>query len=236
MADIELYADKPNLYNRLQHSRPDYAGAVDAVVEMATRELSERMNATVADFCCGTGSITKTIAEKLGGIKRAILIDINWEFLKIARASHIKAEYIGVRCSDILNVRLGNESDVVLSVFAYHHVPNDQKQKYVSQVRSALKPGGVLILAEIYMPDREATIQYYKNLYESVSLREQNPDLHKFLMQTAQSDEFEFKVSKDFADTQFRKNGFKLLESKKIWPLDSKSAQEVGTFVQTWRL
>ena len=57
--------------------------------------------------------------------------------------------------------------------------------------------------------------------------------MKEFLLQTARSDEFEFKVSKKFADEQFKDNGFTLLEEIKIYP---KNENSKGMFVQVYRL
>lgn len=236
MLDIELYKKTPELYEELQHLRPDYTGAIIAVMKFSLGELKDKINVIIADFCCGTGENTKLLAEKLGGIGKAILIDINKEFLKMAEASGIKANQIDTHCTDILNVVLQNEADLVLSVFAYHHLQDGQKNDYILKIKEALKHDGVLVLAEIYIPNKETEIEYYKYLYENITKQNQTPELHKFLMETSKSNNFEFKVGKEFADKQLQDNGFVLTKSQKIWPLDNKFSENMGTFVEVWTL
>jgi cyclopropane fatty-acyl-phospholipid synthase-like methyltransferase len=135
--------------------------------------------------------------------------------------------------SDILNASVPRENDIVISMFAYHHVPDQSKRKYIEVAKSALKRGGILILGEIYSPDRETTLKYYDDLWNAIDPRVQTPALQTFLKQTAESEDFEYKVSKQFAHDQLVAAGFKLLISKKIWP---DTLDNVGTYVEVWKL
>ena len=127
------------------------------------------------------------------------------------------------------------EADIVLAMFAYHHISDDDKNTFLKQVRGALKPQGLLILGEIYTPNRKTTISYYENLYNSIPKEKQSPALKKFLTETAESEQFEFKVTKSFADNQLTKNNFTLLQSEKIFPTDNTFNPTVGTFVEVWK-
>jgi len=230
MNDVDLYTNKTDSYNQIQNSRPDYTESIETVVQYAKKYIPSR--AIVAAFCCGTGSVAKTISEVVDGLDKVVLIDINKHFLNIALDSNIKTDRVETIEGDILDVKFTQVADAVLSIFAYHHVPDKDKDKFVKQIKQALKPKGILILGEIYMPDRETTISYYNDLLLSVPKGLQTPTLKKFLEETAKSEEFEFKVDKSFADNQLKENGFTLLESSKIWPKDNTTT---GTFVEVWQ-
>lgn len=234
MSDISLYNESTELYDDLQYRRIDYIGAMDAFKDLGIKYLEGKDNLIISDFCCGTGKSSKMLSERLS-IAKVTLIDINKDFLRIAKESGINTE-IDIIEGDILDVQLKLESDVVISMFAYHHVKDRDKQKFINQIISTLKKDGILILGEIYTSDKETTIQYYKNLLNTIGYNSKSIELEKFLMQTANSDDFEFKVSQDFAHSQFNKSGFKLLESKKIWPVDNSFANDVGMFVEVWKL
>jgi hypothetical protein len=103
-------------------------------------------------------------------------------------------------------------------------------------VKRALKPGGVLLLGEIYSPDKATTLSYYSHLWEAIPAGDRSPELEKFLKQTAESDEFEYKVSRAFAHDQLRVAGFTLVSATKIWPMDKTFAEDVGTWVEVWKL
>jgi cyclopropane fatty-acyl-phospholipid synthase-like methyltransferase len=135
-----------------------------------------------------------------------------------------------------LNTKLRSEYDVVISMFAYHHVPDTSKAKYIEIAKSALKKGGLLFLGEIYSPDKVTTLAYYEHLLNSIEPSLRTPELEKFLRQTAESDEFEYKVSQDFAHEQLNESGFTLFDSFKVWPMDKRFNSDVGTFVEVWKL
>lgn len=232
-SDVELYEKTAGNYEKLQMLRPDYTGAKSALLDLAQIYLKGKSNLVIADFCSGTGINTRMLADHIS-IAKAVLVDINKEFLEITRNSEIKAQVETIE-SDILKVDFHSGTDAVISMFAYHHVPDDKKAEYIFQVREALKEGGLLFLGEIYSSNKETTLEYYKYLYESISKK--SPELERFLMQTAQSDHFEYKVLKKFADVQLQAAGFKLLESRKIWPTDYHfEDKNVGTFVEVWQL
>jgi SAM-dependent methyltransferase len=232
-SDVELYEKKAEDYDLMQNLRPDYVGAKSAFLELAQNYLRGKNDLVIDDFCSGTGINTRLLADRIS-IAKATLIDINEQFLQIAKNSEIKAQ-IETVASDILDADFHSGADAVISMFAYHHVPDDRKAEYISQVREALKEGSLLFLGEIYSPDKETTLEYYKYLCDSIPNK--SPELERFLMQTAQSDHFEYKVAKKFADAQLQAAGFKLLESRKIWPTDPHfNDKNVGTFVEVWQL
>lgn len=229
IADIELYNATPEEYDRVQNMRPDYRGAINTTVDLAAKYTQGKESIDLADFCGGTGMFTKKVADRVN-VSTALIIDINQEFLKIAKASGMKVKNLRILHSDIIDAKLQKEFDLVLSVFAYHHVSDDRKERYLRNVLDGLKEGGILILTEIYLPNHTTIINYYDKLLAEIP--DKNPALIKFLTETARSTNSEFKVSKEFADRQLSALSFKILETVKIWPLDDSFPQDVGTFVQ----
>ena len=233
MPSIDLYQQSANHYDELQAKRPDYVSARKAFIDLATHFLTGKTDISVADFCCGTGNNTELLAERIA-IRKATLIDINAEFLALAEKSELKkkvGELVTIQ-SDILHAPVQALNDIVISMFAYHHVLDDQKANYIEVAKSALKKGGILLLGEIYSPLRETTLKYYDDLLNAIDPRVRTPELQTFLRQTAESDDFEYKVSKQFAHDQLNKAGFKLQISQKIWP---DTLDDVGTYVEVWK-
>ncbi|MDD5163712.1 MAG: DUF4202 family protein [Candidatus ainarchaeum sp.] len=234
MPDVDAYSS-PESYKKFQNLRPDYAKAIAKSVELAGKHTKNHSNLVLADFCCGIGSNTKKFADSVGGIRKATLVDINAGFLNKAKESKIKAKELAIKQTDVLEAGLDKECDLVFSIFAYHHIPTEKKGKYIEKIKSCLKPKGLLILAEIYLQNKLEEISYYNALFNSVPKNKVVPGLKKFLEQTAKSNDFEFKVSKEFADKQFLEFGFVKLEEYKIWPLKDPSNPSRGAFVQVYR-
>lgn len=231
MTDIDLYEKSADTYENLQERRPDYVGARQAFYDLASIHLKGKTKLAIAYFCCGTGNNTKIIADKFS-VAKATLIDINRQFLEIAKTSNIRAIELETIESDILKVNLKPEHAAVISMFAYHHVPDKDKKKFIQNAKAALKKSGIVLLGEIYSPDKVTTLAYYEHLLNSIEPNLRTPELEKFLRQTAESDEFEYKVSREFAHKQLNECGFKLLDTFKVWPTDKKFEKNVGTFVE----
>jgi len=236
MPDIQVYEEHPQDYIEYQNSRPDYSKAIQISLDLAERYLTKNHLAVIADFCGGTRSNSKKLAEKVGGLQKVTIVDTNSDFLKIAAAAGIDANQIETLNDDILKVSLPKIYDLVLAIFAYHHVPDSHKKLFVEKAKSALKPGGHLILAEMFFPDKKTVINYYESLIQNIPDEERLPGLEEFLMQTANSSNFEFKVSKDFCENQFLQEEFQKLEEVKIWPDDSRFDSDIGTFVQVYKM
>ena len=230
MPDIDLYTESPELYDQLQQLRPDYLEAVQAAAVLAGR-YAANSEIRVLDLCCGTAATTLKFSL-LRALTRVELVDMNADFLRIAKASGIRTRELTTINIDVREYRPSKQFDVVFSMFAYHHVPDSDKEAYVKTIESALTQGGVLLLAEIFLPDKDSERAYYHALLQTIPKHEHTEELESFLEQTANSTDFEFKVSKTFADAQFVEKGFRLLEEQKIWP---KTQDKEGTYVQVYR-
>jgi trans-aconitate methyltransferase len=230
MPDIDLYTESPELYDRLQQLRPDYVDAVQAASALAAR-YAPNGELRVLDMCCGTAATTLKFSL-LKPLAKVELVDMNPDFLRMAKSSGIRAQGLTVVNKDIRQYRPSKEFDLVFSIFAYHHVPDSDKEAYIHTIEGALIQGGVLLLAEIFLRDKDSERAYYHALLETIPENEHTKNLESFLEQTANSTDFEFKVPKTFADSQFRERGFHLLEEQKIWP---KTQDEEGTYVQVYR-
>jgi ubiquinone/menaquinone biosynthesis C-methylase UbiE len=235
MVDIEAYDEYEN-YMKFQKLRPDYVQAIDKSIELAKKYSAQFDKINLADFCSGTGSNSKIFSEQLNKVNKVTLIDINKGFLDIARKSGIKSSEISLHVQDILKVKLNKEYNLVFSIFAYHHIKDNEKQKYIKQVRRALQNKGILVLTEIFIKNKKETIEYYSRLFNQIPREKIIPGLKDFLDQTANSNDFEFKVSKEFADKQFKECGFKLLEEVRIYPKYNSFDKDGGTFVQVYQI
>ncbi len=235
MVDVDVYEHVEN-YEIFQNLRPDYIKAINTSIGLALKYTGGARNIMVSDFCSGTGSNTKKYAELVGGVKKAALVDINKSFLEIAQSSNIKAKTLMAVNNDILKIKPNPESDIVFSIFAYHHITNPKKKAYLNKVKESLKTGGILIFTEIFLPTKELCLKYYNKLLNEIPKNKIVPGLEVFLKQTAESNYFEFKVSKEFADKQLKESGFIKIEEIKIWPLDNSFEKDIGTFVQVYKL
>lgn len=234
--DVTLYSEHPEDYNELQNKRPDYPNAIETFLVLADKYLSGRKNLRVADFCAGTGANTRLLASRIGKLDTATLIDINQQFLWQAEKIGIDSNKTQFIVGDVVDVQIQDFYDVVLSIFAYHHLHDEHKPKFVKRAWDILDKTGVLIIGEIYLENQESVQAYYRKLYEGVIESDKSKELKEFLKQTADSSDFEFKVSQSFAHKQFGEIGFTLCDSIKIWPKhDIGLKSDEGMFVEIWK-
>ena len=108
----------------------------------------------VLDIGCGTGVLTRMIADRLDPEKSGISIGIDAAagMIQVARKKRgntaCKFETVA---AENLPFESGSFDSVVSSLF-FHHVPMDLKEKALSEAYRVLKPEGRLIIADMHIP------------------------------------------------------------------------------------
>lgn len=108
----------------------------------------------VLDIGCGTGVLTKMIADRLnpgkGGLSMGI--DAAAGMIRVARKKrgNPACRFETAAAEDL---PFENESfDSIVSSLFFHHVPLDLKEKALSEAYRVLRPGGKLIIADMHIP------------------------------------------------------------------------------------
>lgn len=111
----------------------------------------------VLEIGCGTGNLLLALKRTQPA---AIVVGLDPDLTALARA-HRKARRRGLAVqldrgyADHLPYADGSV-DVVLSSFMLHHVPDDQREPALREVRRVLRPGGALHLVDIGGPSARA--------------------------------------------------------------------------------
>jgi ubiquinone/menaquinone biosynthesis C-methylase UbiE len=145
------------------------------------RELNLSLGDKVLDMGCGTGHLTKYIADIVGPDGHAVGIDPDAERIKIAEE---KSKEVGNLQFYVGSSTIGfpNDTepyyDVHISTSVFHWVPDDEKRIYIQKAHRCLKPGGKLAIWCIAkMPDSEKmegahllTQEGYRDVFQEVGL------------------------------------------------------------------
>jgi ubiquinone/menaquinone biosynthesis C-methylase UbiE len=139
----------------------------------------------VLDIGCGTGHLTKYIAEIVGPEGQAVGIDPDAERIKIAQEKSKEVSNLQFHVgSSVTGFPRDNEPyyDVHISTHAFHWVPDDEKIIYIQQAYQCLKPGGRLAIwcvAGSQSGNKAAKVGFhslpqegYRDLFQKVALFE----------------------------------------------------------------
>ncbi len=100
---------------------------------------------TALDVGCGTGTFARLLAARS---QQVVAIDLSPEMIRIAREHSGEWPQIDYRVTDLMEWDIPNESfDCIASIATLHHL---SLESVLPKLRDALKPGGVLIVLDLY--------------------------------------------------------------------------------------
>jgi ubiquinone/menaquinone biosynthesis C-methylase UbiE len=104
---------------------------------------------TVLDAGCGPGLFAIEMAQMVGNSGRVIAVDLQQEMLeKLRNKIHgtAFAEHITLHKCEADRIGISDKVDFALAFYMVHEVPN--QRAFFDEVRSILKPGGLLLVVE----------------------------------------------------------------------------------------
>ena len=106
----------------------------------------------VLDLGCGTGVLTRMIADRLDAGGEAVGIDAAANMITVAQKKRASRNCcFEVMAAESLSYEADSFDAVVSSLF-FHHVPLDLKEKALSEAFRVLGPGGRLVIADMHVP------------------------------------------------------------------------------------
>jgi 2-polyprenyl-3-methyl-5-hydroxy-6-metoxy-1,4-benzoquinol methylase len=103
----------------------------------------------VLEIGCGTGAFSRRLAQQA---RRVTAIDLSSQMIRVARSRSPSVSNIDFEIDDIVTRELPESKfDCIASIATLHHVPT---RAALLKIRNALKPGGRLIVLDLYDPER----------------------------------------------------------------------------------
>ena len=141
----------------LERTEREFEEAPDKAIEA----LGTLTGLTVADVGAGSGYFTVRLSARVGTNGRVYANDLQPEMLKMlaARLARENVRNVTLVQGDVDDVKLPPSAvDLVLMVDVYHEC--SEPQKMLRAIRTALKPGGRLVLLEYRKEDPEVPIRF----------------------------------------------------------------------------
>ena len=109
---------------------------------------------------CGTGTFSRLLAERS---QHVIALDLSPEMIRVARARSAQFPNIEFQVADVMSVLPAPGSstsskspaesfDCIASIATLHHLP---LREMLLRMKAALKPGGVLLVLDLFEPERD---------------------------------------------------------------------------------
>ncbi len=121
---------------------------------LAIRLLNLRGSECVLDVGCGTGILTRQLAERLSGADAcAVGLDAAPKMIKVAQRHARGLPHLRFDVGVAETLTYGDASfDCAVSTFFFHHIDADLKRRSLEELRRVLKPGGKLIIVDVDVP------------------------------------------------------------------------------------
>ncbi|MGH2853645.1 MAG: class I SAM-dependent methyltransferase [Solirubrobacteraceae bacterium] len=119
---------------------------ISAPMEALGRAVLDRLelngDETVIDAGCGSGRVTEALLERLPR-GRVIAVDASASMAAAARERLGGSERVEVREGDLLELRVPEPVDAILSTATFHWIADHER--LFGRLRAALRPGGQLV-------------------------------------------------------------------------------------------
>lgn len=136
-----------------------FHGGITSLRQHVVRLAGLRPGDSVLDVGCGTGGVALRASEIVGPGGRVLGIDPGPR--QIARAQRRAARHHDTTAEFAIGVieRIPAPEqtfDAVISTLMMHHLPEAAKLRGLAEIARVLKPGGRLVIADFYRPERSS--------------------------------------------------------------------------------
>jgi demethylmenaquinone methyltransferase / 2-methoxy-6-polyprenyl-1,4-benzoquinol methylase len=132
----------------------------------AVRATGLRPGDSALDLACGTGSLTRDLAKRVGPEGRVLGIDFSREMLRVAKAR--PAPNVEYRLGDATNLEGIPSGAFEAATIAYGARNIPDLDALFSEMARCLRPGGVAVCLEIARPESRVFAAFYGLWFDKI--------------------------------------------------------------------
>ena len=145
--DVLVKGRLAKLYSSLKGIR-----GISRIYSIIYKEINLKAGDIFLDIGCGPGEVLQNLYKKYGNKVRFHGVDASGDMIIIAKEKSIKTN-IEYKVAYAEDLPFGSESfDFILSSLTVHHIPDEKKDKFVSELNRVLKEGGKALIVDIGRP------------------------------------------------------------------------------------
>jgi ubiquinone/menaquinone biosynthesis C-methylase UbiE len=127
--------------------------AIEKLELQALVENAGEQQLRVLDLGCGTGTLTRMIADKLPATSEVIGIDAAEKMIEVANRKKGPRDNLLFEAALAEELPFEDESfDRAVSTFFFHHIHKELKAKVLQEMWRVLRPGGLAIIVDVDVP------------------------------------------------------------------------------------
>ena len=124
----------------------------------------------VLDACCGTGTLTYLLAERVGRTGAVTGIDLSYRLLEIAAKKAKKVLPLTFRQASCADIPFPEDNfDKIFISFGLHEIAEADRQNSLQEINRVLKSDGSLFILEYHLPQAvltRFTVKAFHRLFE----------------------------------------------------------------------
>lgn len=238
--EMSRYIDLPT-YHKIERGHPFYEEMLEEMNGHIVEYRSEKNNGNgtlkILEIGAGTGLYTLELAKN--DFINLECLDIDEKCCEILR-SHPLASAYNVIQGDAVTYCKPHNYDLVVSTFAHDHIHYDKRFTFSKNIYNNLKKGGRYIMGgeilSYYSNDRErkkALFKYHNYIIEKALEKDrvQLSELENNALKSGLDMVGDFKRYEAMFEDEMKSAGFKLVNKKKIGPLERDDVGGVYVYV-----
>ena len=168
-----FFIDAQSVYRKIVHANHMYHQELYSVLGSFLKELIGE-NASLLDLGCGDAGMIKGALHE-ARVTRYRGLDLSDIALAQARKNlqslGISMDLTCVDMLDYLKTPSKDRFDVIFSGYALHHLDEIGKADFISAAIKHLKPGGILLIADVFREEGENLSDYLERFCENIRTR-----------------------------------------------------------------